>query len=51
MACFNLVIDFYRQFFKIINYSHMKFSLEIGPKTEIDDLPGLEDVYITFLPG
>ena len=29
----------------------MKFSLEIGPKTEIDALPGLEDVYITFLPG
>ena len=29
----------------------MKFSLEIGPKTELDTLPALKDVYITFLPG
>ena len=29
----------------------MKFSLEISPKTDIDTLPALNDVYITFLPG
>ncbi len=29
----------------------MKFSLEIGPKSELDTLPGLKDVYITMLPG
>ena len=29
----------------------MKFSLEIGPKTEIDAVPALSDVYITMLPG
>tara|TARA_B100001175_G_scaffold132787_1_gene112888 strand:- start:304 stop:537 length:234 start_codon:yes stop_codon:yes gene_type:complete len=29
----------------------MKFSLEISPKTDLETLPGLKDVYITFLPG
>ncbi len=29
----------------------MNFSLEIGPKTELDSLPALKDVYITMLPG
>ena len=29
----------------------MKFSLEIGPKTDIDAVPSLSDVYITMLPG
>jgi len=29
----------------------MKFSLEIGPKTDLETLPNLKDVYITFLPG
>ena len=29
----------------------MKFSLEIGPKTDLETLPGLKDVYITMLPG
>ena len=29
----------------------MNFSLEIGPKTELDNLPALKDVYITMLPG
>ena len=29
----------------------MKFSLEIGPKTDIDAVPALSDVYITMLPG
>ena len=29
----------------------MNFSLEIGPKTDIDTIPALKDVYITFLPG
>ena len=29
----------------------MNFSLEIGPKTDLDTLPVLKDVYITLLPG
>ena len=29
----------------------MNFSLEIGPKTDLDTLPNLKDVYITMLPG
>ena len=29
----------------------MNFSLEIGPKTEIDTVPALSDIYITMLPG
>jgi methylenetetrahydrofolate reductase (NADPH) len=29
----------------------MNFSLEIGPKSDLDTLPGLKDVYITMLPG
>jgi len=29
----------------------MNFSLEIGPKTDLDTLPSLKDVYITMLPG
>ena len=29
----------------------MNFSLEIGPHTDLDTLPDLKDVYITFLPG
>tara|TARA_B110001454_G_scaffold136138_1_gene126549 strand:- start:248 stop:574 length:327 start_codon:yes stop_codon:yes gene_type:complete len=29
----------------------MNFSLEIGPKTDLDTLPNLKEVYITFLPG
>ena len=29
----------------------MNFSLEIGPKTEVDVVPALSDVYITMLPG
>ena len=29
----------------------MNFSLEISPKTDIDTIPALKDVYITFLPG
>ena len=29
----------------------MNFSLEIGPKTEIDKVPALSDIYITMLPG
>jgi len=29
----------------------MNFSLEIGPKTDLDTLPPLKDVYITMLPG
>ena len=29
----------------------MNFSLEIGPKTDLDTLPALKDVYITMLPG
>ena len=29
----------------------MNFSLEIGPKTELGNLPALKDIYITMLPG
>ena len=29
----------------------MNFSLEISPKTDLDTLPSLKDVYITMLPG
>jgi len=29
----------------------MNFSLEIGPKTDLDTLPVLKDIYITLLPG
>ena len=29
----------------------MNFSLEISPKTELDTLPALKDVYVTMLPG
>ena len=29
----------------------MNFSLEIGPKTELDNLPALKDICITMLPG
>ena len=29
----------------------MNFSLEIGPKTDLDTLPALNDVYVTMLPG
>ena len=29
----------------------MNFSLEISPKTDLDTLPSLKDVYVTMLPG
>ena len=29
----------------------MNFSLEISPKTDLDTLPAIKDVYITMLPG
>ena len=29
----------------------MNFSLEIGPKTDLETVPPLSDVYITMLPG
>ena len=29
----------------------MKFSLEIGPKTDLKTLPSVKDVYVTMLPG
>ncbi len=29
----------------------MNFSLEIGSQTNLDDLPDLKNIYITFLPG
>ena len=29
----------------------MNFSIEIGPKSNLDTLPALKDVYITMLPG
>ena len=29
----------------------MKFSLEIGPQTDLSTIPPVNDVYITMLPG
>ena len=29
----------------------MKFSLEIGPQSTLENLPPVKDVYITMLPG
>ena len=29
----------------------MNFSLEISPKTDLETLPPVKDVYITMLPG
>ena len=29
----------------------MKFSLEIGPQTDLDTVPRVSDIYITMLPG
>ena len=29
----------------------MNFSLEISPKTDLDTLPPVNDVYVTMLPG
>ena len=29
----------------------MNFSLEISPKTEIENVPPISDIYITMLPG
>ena len=29
----------------------MKFSLEIGPNTDLETIPPVNDVYITMLPG
>jgi len=29
----------------------MKFSLEISPKTNLETIPSVNDVYITMLPG
>ena len=29
----------------------MKFSLEIGQKTEVETVPALSDIYMTMLPG
>ena len=42
---------FIDRYLKINKYLLMNFSLEIGPKTELDTLPALKDVYITMLPG
>ena len=29
----------------------MNFSLEIGPQTDLDNVPAVKDIYITMLPG
>ena len=29
----------------------MNFSLEISPKTDVDTVPAVNDIYITMLPG
>ena len=45
-------MNFFDSFLKTDNdLKKMNFSLEIGPKTEVDVVPALSDVYITMLPG
>ena len=36
---------------KIMIEKKMNFSLEIGPKTDLETLPPVKDVYVTMLPG
>ena len=44
-------MNFVDRLFKIDNYPAMKFSLEIGPHTDLETLPPVKDVYVTMLPG
>ena len=44
-------MNFFDSIFKKYNDYKMKFSLEIGPQTDLDTVPQVKDVYITMLPG
>ena len=44
-------MNFFDSFFKKDKDLKMKFSLEIGPQTDLDTVPKVSDVYITMLPG
>ena len=46
------MLNFFDSFFKKDNdLEKMKFSLEIGPHTDLETLPPVKDVYVTMLPG
>ena len=42
-------MNFFDSFFKKDNDQEMKFSLEIGPQTDLSTVPPVKDVYITCL--
>ena len=42
-------MNFFDSFFKKDNDLEMKFSLEIGPQTDLDTVPPVNDIYITML--
>ena len=44
-------MNFFDSFFKKDNDQEMKFSLEIGPQTDLETVPKISDVYVTMLPG
>ena len=44
-------MNFFDSFFKKYNDQRMKFSLEIGPQTDLNTVPAVNDIYITMLPG
>ena len=44
-------MNFFDSIFKKYNDQVMKFSLEIGPQTDLSTVPPVNDVYITMLPG
>ena len=44
-------MNFFDSFFQKDNDQRMKFSLEIGPQTDLDTIPQVSDIYITMLPG
>ena len=46
------MLNFFDSIFKKDNdLEKMNFSLEISPKTDLDAIPPVSDVYITMLPG
>ena len=52
ISILNKLLNFFDSFFKKDNdLEKMNFSLEIGPQTDLETLPPVNDVYITMLPG
>ena len=46
------MLNFFDSFFKKDNdLKKMNFSLEIGPHTDLETLPPVQDIYVTMLPG